>query len=71
MPQVIPADESGIFAITRRGQIDIYRQFVDFVTALDEALAAGEKVTRINAHGDFDDQLFGFRSSRLRIGLTN
>ena len=70
MPQVIPAEQTGIFAITGRRHIEIYRNFTDFVAALDEALAAGKKVTRFDAHGHFDDATVQMQSKRLRVGLT-
>jgi Domain of unknown function (DUF4382) len=70
MPVVIPAEQTGIFALTRRGSIEIHRNFADFVTALNDALAAGELVTRIDAHGHFDDTNVQMSSKRLRVGLT-
>jgi hypothetical protein len=69
MPLVVPAADEGVFAITRRGRIEVYRQFGEFATALGEALAAGETVTRFDAHGQYDAELNQFMSSRLRIGL--
>lgn len=70
MPVVIPAEQTGIFAITRRGSMEIHRNFSDFVTALNNALAAGERVTRFDAHGEFNDSLVQMSSKRLRVGLT-
>lgn len=70
MPKVIPSEQTGIFAITQRGRIEIYHSFTDFVTALNNALAAGKLVTRIDAHGHFDDTQVQLSSKRLRVGLT-
>ncbi len=70
MPLVIPANARGLFAITRRGRIEIFSDFGEFVTTLNTALAAGEKVTRFDAHGHFDDEQALFSAKRLRIGLT-
>ncbi len=70
LPLVVPAGEEGVYALTRRGRVEIFRNFAEFAAALNEALANGELVTRFDAHGKFDDVLSQFSSSRLRVGLT-
>lgn len=70
VPLVVPAADQGIYALTRRGRIEIFKNFDDFVLALDEALAAGDRVTRFDGHGHYDATGGLFSSSRLRIGLT-
>jgi hypothetical protein len=70
VPLVVPAADAGIYAISRRGRIEIFRHFAEFVTALDQALAAGDRVTRFDAHGHYDALQSSFSSSRLRIGLS-
>ena len=70
MPTVVAADENGVFAITRQAEMEIYGEFSEFIAALNDALAAGERVTRFDAHGYFDDAQNQFSSTRLRVGLT-
>lgn len=70
-PVVVSAGDTGIYAITRRGRVEIYRQFSDFVTALDEDLVAGERVTRFDANGYFADSQVQLSSRRMRVGLTH
>jgi hypothetical protein len=70
VPLVVPAADAGVYAISRRGRIEIFRQFAAFVTALDDALAAGETVTRFDAYGQYDALQSRFSSSRLRVGLS-
>lgn len=70
MPLVVPAADSGIYALTRRGSIQVFREFTEFVRVLNEALADGQKVTRFDAQGYYDIADNQFSSSRLRVGLT-
>ena len=71
MPLVVPAvDAGGIYALTRHGSIQVFRDFAEFARVLNDALADGQKVTRFDGQGYFDSAKNQFSSSRLRIGLT-
>ena len=71
MPQLAPGGETGVFALTQRGRVEIFSTFAEFSTALSEALADGQLVTHVNAHGEFDQDTLQLMTTRMRIGLSH
>jgi hypothetical protein len=71
MPLVVPAEGEGIYSITIDDQIEVYLDYSEFATALDDYLANGMIVVRFDAHGQYNAENNTFESARLRIRLTS
>lgn len=70
VPLLAPASERGIFAITIGNRIVVATWYSRFLELLEEELANGNKVVRVDAQGYYEAGSNTFSSQRLRIRLT-
>jgi len=66
---VMPADGSGLFAISMNHSVEVYSDFASFSAALQTALDAGATVKRCDAVGTYDSLAATFTTAHLLLEL--
>ncbi len=62
-----PWSERGVYTLAVTGQVRVFTYYQDFSEALDTLIAQGAKLQRVDAYGEYDNDLRLFKGYRCRI----
>lgn len=71
-PFVQPRESGeGLFVIAKRGHVNVFANYTDFVQALNNELASGVKVRGVNVFGQYDSDLNSINTIKIGVQVID
>jgi len=71
MPLVVAGDGEGLFTISQEGETQVYNDFSEYVTAVNEIMANGALIAKFYADGYYNGVENTFSSLKMRLKLVS